>query len=84
MAAGAELARVLAEERPRDLYYSSERRRHLDRTAARASSGVNQGNGVWHLAPIVITPARAEEPLAMGRQPDSDRQSLAWPKRTRS
>jgi Zn-dependent protease len=54
MAAGAELARVLAEERPREFYYVHEPDAEGIWTAPRGFHWVNQGNGIWRLAPIVV------------------------------
>ncbi len=53
--AGAEESSVLAEERKR-AYYTAARRGHLD--CAPGYHWVQQGNGVWQLAPVVVT-ARA-------------------------
>jgi Zn-dependent protease len=63
-AAGMELARVLAEERPRDLYYTSDGDGDGDGiwTAPPGFHWVNQGNGIWQLAPIVVTPREPRNP----------------------
>jgi hypothetical protein len=60
-AAGIELARVLAEERPRDVFYASDHGEGIW-TAPPGFRWVNQGNGVWHLAPIVVTPQNSGNP----------------------
>jgi Zn-dependent protease len=54
MAAGAELARVLDEERPREFYYTNTRDGEGIWTAPPGFHWVSQGNGVWQLAPIVV------------------------------
>jgi Zn-dependent protease len=54
MAAGAELTRVLAEERSREFYYVNHPDAEEIWTAPRGFQWVNQGNGIWHLAPVVV------------------------------
>jgi Zn-dependent protease len=62
MAAGAELARVLDEERPREFYYTTTHDGEGIWTAPPGFHWVSQGNGVWQLVPIVVGSRESRNP----------------------
>jgi Zn-dependent protease len=62
IAAGSELARVLAEERPRDLFHPSGDDGDGIWTAPPGFQWISRGNGVWQLAPIAVAPHEPRNP----------------------